>query len=78
MPLNLLCFFQLEPTTLENRSEGQFVGSVEKWVQLYNVGLANGKFPDPRSWVELRAALHNEKHRAEMIQKFQVRPVSCG
>lgn len=69
--LSYLAWFKLVPTRLPNTNDGQFVDAVERWVQLYNIGMVNGKFPDGRSEVDT-PHLHNEKHRAESVKGIQV------
>lgn len=64
---------QLVATRLPNTNEGQYVNSVEKWVDLYNDFMVSGEVPEPDTYLELLIAMENEKYRTEWVKGFKVR-----
>jgi len=61
------------PTSLPHTKVGEFVNGVEGWIQLYNDGMANGRLPDPGSYVELWIDNNNNNERAKLVGEFKVR-----
>ena len=66
--------FQLVATTLPHISDGQFVTHVDRWVELYNTGMATGRLPKAGSYLEIMIQQENDKFRAEWVKGFKVRP----
>lgn len=64
---------QLVGTNLPNTNEGQFVDSVEKWVNLYNEFLVSDELPDAGSHVDLLIIMENSKYQTEWLKGFKVR-----
>ncbi len=64
--------YQLRPTRLPNRSEGQFVKAVGGWVKLFNDALSNGNLPEAMSWLGKMYESDNNTSVDEAFDKFQV------
>lgn len=55
-------------------SDGQFVNSVEVWVELFNAAIENGTCPKGENWLEIWIAQYNKNYRAEVVSVVKVRP----